>query len=153
MGITFRPAHLDDLEAQQLLRDYEADLRGQGVVLDKQHAGAVHTEEFLPPQGLFLIADLDGSPVGCGRVRRLAKTRVAEIKMMYVAPSARGRGVGAALLARLEREAHTLGCEVARLDTGAGMAAALSLYAKAGYVEIADYNGDPSAAYWMEKPL
>jgi ribosomal protein S18 acetylase RimI-like enzyme len=72
---------------------------------------------------------------------------------MYVAPFARRRRVGAALLARLEDEARALGCHATRLDTGAGMEAALALYKRAGYREIADYNGNPHAAYWMEKTI
>jgi len=72
---------------------------------------------------------------------------------MYVAPPARRRGVARALLLRLEDEARALGCRVVRLDTGREMVAALGLYRALGYVEIPDYNGNPHASHWFEKPL
>ncbi|HEX4862628.1 MAG TPA: GNAT family N-acetyltransferase [Acidimicrobiales bacterium] len=150
MTLTFRLARLDDPQSGALLRDYEAELRRQGIV---QEGGWVGVEELVAPNGSFLIADLDGSAAACGGVRRLDEAGIAEVKRMYVAPFARGRGVGAALLARLEDEARALGCQLTRLDTGAGMEAALALYRRAGYRQIADYNGNPHAAYWMEKKI
>ena len=153
MALTFRLARLDDPQSSSLLRDYEAELSLQGIVLDQQEAGGVEVEELLAPNGSFLIADLDGSEAGCGGVRRLDNPAIAEVKRMYVAPFARRVGVGAALLARLEDEARALGCQVTRLDTGAGMEGALALYRRAGYREIPDYNGNPHAAYWMEKKI
>ena len=49
----------------------------------------------------FFAAFLDGEVVGCGAVKRMSE-RYGEIKRMYVEPSARGRGVGKALLVALE---------------------------------------------------
>lgn len=149
---SFRIARSDDPDSARLLADYEAELAGQGIVLGTQEGGAVDAEEMTAPRGTFLLAELDQAPVACGGVRRLSDA-VAEIKRMYVAPSARGAGVGRALLARLEDEARALGCEVVRLDTGPRMTAALALYRDVGYREIADYNGNPHAAHWMEKAL
>ena len=48
-----------------------------------------------------------------------ASTTTAEIKRVYVAPEARGRGVARALLARLEEIARDVGYTTLRLDTGA----------------------------------
>ena len=60
--------------------------------------GATHfwldTEEVFDGHGAFVVAGVDGSPLGCGAVRCLETTR-AELERMYVAPEARGRGVGA----------------------------------------------------------
>ncbi|HEY6781239.1 MAG TPA: GNAT family N-acetyltransferase, partial [Thermoleophilaceae bacterium] len=78
---------------------------------------------------------------------------VAEIKRMYVAPSARGRGLGRTLLVALEAAAVDLGCERARLDTAASFTEAVGLYHSAGYADIADYNGNPHASVWMERRL
>jgi putative acetyltransferase len=53
----------------------------------------------------FLVAfDDDGTPLGCGGLRRLDDDH-AEIKRMFVHPDHRGSGVSSALLARLERVA------------------------------------------------
>jgi GNAT superfamily N-acetyltransferase len=148
----FRIARLDDPESERLIAEYEAELAAQGIVLSRTEGGAVEADEMVAPQGVFLIVELDGRLVACGGVRRLAG-EVAEVKRMYVAPVARGRGIGRALLARLEDDARALGCRVARLDTGPDMVAALALYLGAGYREIPDYNHNPHAAHWMEKPI
>ena len=151
MALTFRPSRMDDPEPVALLAHYEAELLQQGIVLDQSESGGVNPEEVTAPNGTFLVAELDGITAGCGGVRRLDEPGIAEMKRMYVVPQARRHGVATALLARLEDEARTLSCRVARLDTGPGMEAALALYRRAGYVEIADYNGNPHAAYWLEK--
>ena len=46
-----------------------------------------------------------------------------------------------------------LGYASARLDTGPKQIHARSLYESEGYLEIADFNGNPVAAFWGEKPL
>jgi GNAT superfamily N-acetyltransferase len=148
----FRIARLDGEESVRLIGDYEAELAGQGIVLDRHEGGSVEVEEMVTPRGLFLLVELDNTTVACGGVRRLSED-LAEIKRMYVAPTARRRGIAGALLARLEEEAFALGCRAVRLDTGRDMVAALTLYRAAGYREIPDYNGNPHAAHWMEKAV
>ncbi len=40
-----------------------------------------------------------------------------------------------------------------RLDTDGGEPAALALFRSAGYLPIADYNGNPYARYWFARRL
>ena len=40
-----------------------------------------------------------------------------------------------------------------RLDTGNQQPEALALFRSTGYREIDDYNANPFASYWFEKPL
>jgi GNAT superfamily N-acetyltransferase len=68
-------------------------------------------------------------------------------------PELRGRGVARALLHELESVARRRGYAVARLDTGPKQVGARGLYESEGYAEIPDFNGNPVAAYWGEKPL
>jgi GNAT superfamily N-acetyltransferase len=112
----------------------------------------VPTTEFTPPRGVFLLARLDGHAVGCGAVRSLDADH-AEIKRMWVDPSARGLGIGRSLLAALESAAAELGCHAVRLDTAAYLTEALPLYQSAGYAEIPAYNDNPYSAHWLEKHL
>ena len=51
-----------------------------------------------PPDGVLLLVSVDDEPVAIGGVRDLDGP-VAEIKSMYVAPPARGRGIGRRMLA------------------------------------------------------
>lgn len=103
--------------------------------------------------GTFLVGfDDAGRPLCGGGVKRLGPG-VAEIKRMYVAEDARGRGVARELLAALEDAARSLGYARVRLDTGPKQPHAEALYRSAGYHEIADYNGNPYASFFGEKAL
>jgi GNAT superfamily N-acetyltransferase len=108
--------------------------------------------ELSPPGGGFVVLCEDGRAIAGGGVKRLDE-RTCEIKRMYVAPDARGRGVGRALLAELEELARDLGYVVARLDTGVHQPGARRMYEHEGYAAIPDYNRNPYAAYWGEKRL
>jgi GNAT superfamily N-acetyltransferase len=90
--------------------------------------------------------------VCCGGIKRL-DDQACEIKRMYVAPQARGQGVARALLGALEQVARDLGYVIVRLDTGPRQAHALALYRSAGYSEIPNFNANPAALYFGEKPL
>jgi len=105
-----------------------------------------------PPDGLLLLATLDGEPVAIGGVRDLAGP-TAELKAMYVAPSARRQGIGRRLLVRLEKIAASRGCVAARLDTLTALGPAIALYESQGYERIADYNESPHADLWFERAL
>ena len=72
---------------------------------------------------------------------------------MYVVPELRGQGVARVLLHALEAKARELGYVVARLDTGPKQLSARGLYESEGYAEIEDFNGNPVACFWGEKPL
>lgn len=98
--------------------------------------------EVSPPQGVFLIAYLDGRPVGCGALRPLpaADARAAEIKRMHTSPSARRRGVSRAVLAKLESEAVRLGYRRLQLETGLRQPEAMALYETSGYRRIPNYG-------------
>ena len=67
-------------------------------------------DELLSPQVCFLVARSESRAVGCGAFRRMpgeaatAGQAYGEIKRMMVEPAARGNGIGAALLARLEQQ-------------------------------------------------
>lgn len=115
-------------------------------------APAAPAADFSPPGGGFVVLWEDGRAVAGGGIKRLDE-RACELKRMYVVPDARGRGVGRALLEALEHLARDLGYAIARLDTGAKQPGARRMYLRAGYAEVADYNGNPYAAFWGEKQL
>lgn len=109
--------------------------------------------ELSPPGGSLLVGYDDGGTAVCvGGVKRLPDG-ACEIKRMYVAPAARGRGVGRELLRALEGEARALGYEIVRLDTGPKQPSARRMYEEAGYVEIENFNANPVATFFAEKRL
>jgi GNAT superfamily N-acetyltransferase len=121
---------------------YAADGPGAGDAPDVAAVHAVRGEQVTPPHGAFLVARLAGEPVGCGAVRRTigGPPDVAEVKRMYTAPAARGRGVSRAILGRLEAEAAALGYRRLRLETGVRQPEAVRLYETAGYHRIASFG-------------
>ncbi len=96
-------------------------------------------EEVSGKRGSFLVVSLDGTPVGCGAVR-LIDAETGELKRMYMAPSARGKGLGRKLVAALETEARALGAKRLVLETGIRQHAALALYRGAGFKPIPPYG-------------
>ena len=104
-------------------------------------ATPVDPAQFTPPSGVFLVAWLDGQPVGCGGWRTYhADPAVAEVKRMYTVPEARGRGVARALLGQLEVTARAAGRKRIILETGNRQPEAIALYLAAGYVRIPDFG-------------
>ena len=79
-----------------------------------------------PPEGAFVVAWADTTPVGCGGLRRF-EAGVGEVKRMYVAPPHRGRGIGRAVLAALETRARNLGYHRLILETGLRQPEAMAL--------------------------
>src|SRR5437763_12987674 len=75
-----------------------------------------HAHELVPPAGLLLVARLREVPVGCGALKFHENT-VGELKRMWVAPHARGLGLGRRLLEALERAASEAGMTVIHLAT------------------------------------
>ncbi len=94
-----------------------------------------------PPAGVFLVARLDGQPVGCGALRASkVDDALAEIKRMYVVPEFRGRGISRAILSELVDTARRSGYPRIRLETGTKQPEAVALYQSAGWSRIPSYG-------------
>jgi GNAT superfamily N-acetyltransferase len=106
-------------------------------------------EDFSPPGGAYVVGLIDDTAACGGGIKALGDG-IAELKRMYVIPAFRGRGLARALLGALEETARTHGHRAVRLDS---QAATWPMYQAAGYREIADYNSNPHADFWGEKPL
>jgi GNAT superfamily N-acetyltransferase len=96
--------------------------------------------------GAFVIAREDGAAIGCGAVRRIGDG-TGEVKRMYVAPSARGKRLGARILAELEVEARKLGITRLVLETGERQGEAIALYEREGFKRI------PKFGEYVDAPL
>ncbi|MFI5910731.1 GNAT family N-acetyltransferase [Dactylosporangium sp. NPDC051541] len=110
----------------------------QEAELDARYGGENHEPGEHPSADdvdVFLVAARDGTPVGCGALRRLDASS-AEIKRMYVVPAARGSGVATAVLRALEHRAVARGWPVLRLETGTEQPDARRFYEREGYRQI-----------------
>jgi pimeloyl-ACP methyl ester carboxylesterase/GNAT superfamily N-acetyltransferase len=109
-------------------------------------------DELSPPEGAFLVAYIDGRAAGCGGVRRMGR-EVGELKHLYVAPEARGSGLGRRLLGEMEEAARRIGYRTVRVETNPALGEAIRLYEAAGYRTTEPYDDNPYAKRYLEKDL
>jgi putative acetyltransferase len=122
-------------EASRLIAELSAELDCRYPELINNSHLVVDISDFTLPRSGFVVAHLDGQPVGCGALRFLDED-TGEIKRMYVAPAARGQGVGRAILVEIERLAGQFGYRALRLETGVHQPEAIALYTKLGFRPI-----------------
>ncbi|MFT4149411.1 MAG: GNAT family N-acetyltransferase [Paracoccaceae bacterium] len=108
--------------------------------------------ELSPPQGVFLLAWQGDAAMGCVALRRLGPA-VGEVKRLWVAPAARGRGLAQTLMAAVEDRARGFGFSRLCLDTSRHLPAAVAFYRRAGWAEIPRYNDNPYAHHWFSRAL
>jgi GNAT superfamily N-acetyltransferase len=137
---TLRALPYDDPLAQYLVEQVQQEyVRRYGG----RDAAVVEPGEFLPPRGVFLVAEVDGVPAGCGAWRALAQGPAgsrAEIKRVYVQPDFRRRGLAQLIVAALEAGAASAGHRWVVLNSGQEQPEALALYADRGYVPVPGYG-------------
>jgi GNAT superfamily N-acetyltransferase len=139
--MTIRPATRDDI---QILRHFE-----QGIVHaerpfdDTLRAGAIQyydLEAMITDERVrFLIAESDGTPVGCGFARlEPAKpyerhTTQAYLGLMYVEPAFRGRAINGQIVEALKSWCLDQGVSELRLQVYSDNVAALGAYRRIGF--------------------
>lgn len=152
-AVEIRVADPASVEAQACIGAYLGELDARFETgFDAARSVSANPHELVPPQGVFLLAWLDGAPIGCGGLK-VAGEGTGEIKRMWVAPEARGLGVAQRLLDALEGHAQALALSRVRLDTNRTLVEARALYARNGYQDIPAYNDNPYADHWFEKRL
>ncbi len=129
----------DSPEARRLLEAHAADMAAR-YGGDGSWEGVNGRKDLL-----WLARDAGGGAVGCVALRELDHRRV-EVKHLYVAPIARRRGTGSALMAAFEAEAVRRGASIV-LETGSRQPESIALYQKRGYrrrdkYDAADICGD-----------
>jgi GNAT superfamily N-acetyltransferase len=146
MAVEIRAVHLaaDWSQARQLVQTYAhslaIDLSFQDFTQELGQLEAVYG----PPAGAFLFAAEAGQSLGCVGVRRQSE-HDSEMKRLYVAPEARGRGVGRRLAVAAIEAAVRLGYRRILLDTLPSMSAAQALYLRLGFSPIPPYRFNPVA--------
>lgn len=152
MDVQLRDEAIDGPSGTVLLAAFEAELAGLYPGWHRGVGPGASVAELSSPGGWFVVAYLAGKAAGCGGFKRL-DVRCAELKRMYVPPRTRSQGVGRIVLTAIEDRARRAGYTLMRLDTGTAQRAAHGLYLSAGYQAIPDYNANPVANLWFEKPL
>jgi len=104
-----------------------ADWQGEGDRQDRWRS------RLSIPGSYNVVAMLDDQPVGMASGVPTAYDGVVELISMWVAPTARGRGVGDALVREVERWGRYVGARVLRLAVAEGNRAASGLYQRNGF--------------------
>jgi putative acetyltransferase len=144
----------------------EGDPRDPQVVALLEASHALMENLFPPEDNHFLSIDalcvpeirfrvaVDGDVVlGCGAVA--VKDGYGELKSMFTAQSARGRGVAEAIVVALGDVAREAGLKALKLETGNALGAALRLYERCGFTycgPFGDYAANDTSVF-MEKGL
>ena len=148
-SVRVRPAAPADLDALVALeqRAFAGDrMRRAQYRRHLASAGAVVLAASAPGEGLL----------GSALVLFRRGSTLARLYSIATDPAARGRGVGATLLAGAERAARERGCRALRLEVRVDNAAAIALYERAGFRRIGRYVGyyeDGADAWRYEKTL
>ena len=114
--------------------------------LNRRYGGSeddqrLHVEELMAPSGAFIVARLDGHPIGGVGLRSIGDpaVRYGEIKRLWVRPAFRRRGLGEQLMSAAEDRARQLGFRRLFLESGYAQPEALELYRTRGWEPIAQY--------------
>lgn len=158
MSARFAIAPANPADIQTVAALFRAYAGGLGVSLcfqgfDEELAGL--PGKYAPERGgaLLLARAPDGAPLGCVGLRALGDG-ACEMKRLYVAPQARGLGLGRALAQAIVAEGRRLGYREIRLDTLPTMTEAQGLYRALGFRDIAPYYDNPVAgALWLALKL
>lgn len=140
--------------ARRLFQEYARSLGFDLCFQDFDRELAELPGEYAPPDGVLLLARVDGRVAGCVGLRRL-EAEICEMKRLYVQPAFRGSGVGRALVSAVLAEARVLGYRRMRLDTVPWqMHAAVELYRTFGFRHVEPYRLNPiPGAVFMELDL
>lgn len=97
-----------------------------------------------------LLAELDGRVIGV--VVHSEREGVAEVKRLWAAPEARGRGVGSALLDAALRDAAALGVAEVRLSVWDWRDGAVRLYESRGFERVPSWDDRERLVCMVHRP-
>ena len=148
--VTIEPERPVRPDVEALLRKARAMLNG---LYPPESWHGLDLSAYEHPEITLFVARKGGVAIGCGAFQ-LHDDGSAEVKSMYVAPAAQGRGVGCAIIEAIE---HALPGRITtlRLETGIHQHAAMRLYARAGFRRrgpFGSYRDDPLSVF-MQKSL
>ena len=99
---------------------------------------------YTPPNGAVLVAYIDQIPVGTVAIYRM-NDEFCELRLMFVPPKYRGKGIATALCSAVLEIAQSYGYKGVRLTTGEKQPEAQGLYRKLGFSIVTPWDRDPPA--------
>ena len=144
-------------QTRLIFREY-ADQLGVDLCFQKFEGElAALPGEYAAPQGILLLAKVDGAISGCCALRPIFTVdypNAAEMKRLYVRKASRGLGLGRQLAEAALDAARLAGFRSVLLDTLDNMESARGLYTDLGFVEIPPFYHNPIAgAHYLKVDL
>jgi len=140
-------------EIKQLFRDYVKWLAVDLSFQDFEKELETLPGKYAPPEGVIILAAVDGSPAGCVALRKIDND-TCEMKRLFVRDIYRGSGTGRELVKRIISESVSCGYKKMLLDTLESMKSARKLYEDAGFKVRDPYYHNPlEGAVFMELDL
>jgi putative acetyltransferase len=130
-----RRTNSSDADFRTLIVALDADLRGKYADLMDTY----DQHNVIDQIDTVIVATLQGEAVACGCFKSYDAESV-EVKRMYVAPAARGKGISKMILRNLEDWARDLGYSYTVLETASKQHEAIGLYHNMGYEKTAQYG-------------
>ncbi len=150
MMLTVHPGDPRDPEAAALLHESHALMQR---LFQPEENHFLSLDELAAPDIRFFVAKDRDRIVGTGALA--IREGYGEVKSMFTAEAARGKGAAALILDAIEAEARRLSLTWLRLETGDLLHAAHKLYASKGFTPCGPFGGYAAnkTSLFMEKPL
>jgi GNAT superfamily N-acetyltransferase len=112
--------------------------RRYGGEADTRH---LLTSELKAPLGTFLVARLEGHPVGGVGVRPIGDpaAKYGEVKRLWVRSDLRRSGVAKRLMSEIEQWSRAAGYHGLYLETGPAQPEALAFYPRTGWLAVDEF--------------
>ena len=119
-----------------------------------EHNYMLSVDEMADVSMTVFVARDNGRAIACGALKRHGDG-VGEVKRMYTAPEAQGRGIGGQIPARIEETARREGIGQLVLETGDRHPAAWRVYERSGFRRCGAVLDYPDSEYsvFYEKAL
>lgn len=142
---------IDDPEANDVRELLQRHLEFARTNTPPADVHALEIDALLDPAVTFVSFRLDWQLLGVAALKQLDASH-GELKSMHTAQTARGRGIGRAMVEHLLGLARERGLDRVSLETGsqAAFAPARSLYSAAGFEPcppFGDYRPSPSSTF------
>ena len=140
-------AELADLSRGTFLAKFGHLYRPQDLLpfLEDMHSPAAVTREMDSPDRCYCVAERDRRLVGycklglaCGFPEHARGRRVMELKQLYTAPQATGRGIGGALMDWAMAEFAARGADEVQISVYSENFGAHRFYQRYGFAKVAD---------------
>jgi ribosomal protein S18 acetylase RimI-like enzyme len=153
----------DDVElARQLFTEYlDATIEETGLPNPEESPGVLEAMRrdiddlpgpYLAPDGVLLVAWHNGVPAGSVGLARIDE-RTAEVRRLWVRPTARRAGVARALTVATLDHAAELGYMRVVLDVVPSRTGAIDLYRSLGFTDIEPYDEYPFPMVFLGRDL